>query len=75
MHVVIPDSWTKAINVFERDSEGVSLQHSFTLRMYSYGTQRKELRQMTYHSVQDWSCLHLPSYMSSVVVRRVFILR
>ena len=28
---------------------------------------------MTYHSVQDWSCLHLPSRTSRLVVRRVFI--
>ena len=29
--------------------------------------------QLTYHSVQDWSCLHLPFCTSRLVVRRVFI--
>ena len=28
---------------------------------------------MTYHFIQDRSCLHLPSCMSRLVVRRVFI--
>ena len=30
-------------------------------------------RQLPYHSVQDRSCLHLPSCTSRLVVRRVFI--
>ena len=29
---------------------------------------------MTYHSIQDRSCLHLPSYTSRLVVRHVFII-
>ena len=29
--------------------------------------------QLAYHSVQDRSCLHLPSFTSRLVVRRVFI--
>ena len=31
--------------------------------------------QLAYHSVQDRSCLHLPSCTSRLVVRRVFIVR
>jgi hypothetical protein len=40
-----------------------------------YATELRKLRQLTYHSVQDWCCLHLRSYMSSLVVRRVFVIK
>ena len=29
--------------------------------------------QLTYHSIQDWSCLDLPTCMSRLVIHRVFI--
>ena len=41
--------------------------------MYCYVTQRNKIWRLAYHSVQDWSCLHLPSCTSRLVVRRVFI--
>ena len=41
--------------------------------MYCYVTQRNKIRRLAYHSVQDRSCLHLPSYTSGPVVHRVFI--
>ena len=43
--------------------------------MYCYVTKRNKISRLAYHSVQDRSCLHLPSCMSRLVVRRVFIVR
>jgi hypothetical protein len=38
-----------------------------------YATELRKLRQLTYHSVQDWCYVHLCSYMSCLVIRHVFI--
>jgi len=42
--------------------------------MYGYVTQRNKIRRLSYHSVQDRSCHHLPPYTSGLVVRCVFII-
>ena len=41
--------------------------------MYCYVTKRNKISRLAYHSVQDQSCLHLPSCTSGPVVRRVLI--
>ena len=41
--------------------------------MYCYVTKRNKISRLAYHSVQDRSCLHLPSCTNRLAVRCVFI--